>query len=323
MVCSSELTVLITGSGLIGTQIARQFIENGETAIVYDISPQLKPMSELIDISKIKIVRGDVLDFPNLASTLKENQVDKIVHTAALLPGGLMKSLYNGIRVNTDGTLNVLEAMRLTGAKRLVYTSTVGVYSKDAPGEYFEEDISEIRPGSLYGATKLMSEYMGINYARTFGIDFRIVRFANIIGPWSGDIQTGTGGFVKQLLEGALSGKDTHIQNPFPMVLEAEWVYSIDAAVAVWLLMNKDQIANNVFNIGTGKVTKAEEIIASIQKLIPSARTTLGSAKPMAVKPMSISRAKQELGWSPQYDLNAMTKSMIDWYRIHPPTPRN
>ena len=309
------MTVLITGSGLIGTQIAKQFVDNGETTIVYDISPQLQSMSELVDLSRLKVVRGDVLDFPGLASALRENHVDKIVHTAALLPGGLMKSLYNGIRVNTDGTLNVMEAMRLTGVKRIVYTSTVGVYDKDGRhGEYFDEEASEIRPGSLYGATKLMSEYIGFNYAKIFGIDFRVVRFANIIGPWSGDIQTGTGGFVKQLFEGAIAGKDTHIQNPFPMVLEAEWIYSLDAALAVRLLMNKEQIASNVFNIGTGKVTKAQEIISSIQQLIPGTRITLGAAKPMPVKPMSIGRAKQELGWSPGYDIDGMVKGMIDWY---------
>jgi len=310
------LTVLITGSGLIGTQIAKHFVEDGERTIVYDIAPQLQPMSELIDLSKIKVVRGDVLDFPNLASTLKENSVDRLVHTAALLPGGLMKNLYNGTRVNTDGTLNVLEAMRLAGAKRLVYTSTVGVYAKEGgPGEYFDEEISPTKPVSLYGATKLMSEYIGTNYAKTYGIDFRVVRFANIIGPWSGDIQTGTGGFVKQLLEGALSGKETHIPNPYPMVLEAEWVYSKDAAHAVHLLMNKEQLLSNVFNVGTGKITSAQEIISSIQKIVPGARLTLGSAKPMAVKPMSIDRAMKELSWSPKYDIGAMVKDMIEWYR--------
>ena len=312
------MSVLITGSGLIGTQIAKYFLEGGEKTIVYDIAPQLQPMSELVDLSKVKVVRGDVLDFPNLAGALKENSVDKVVHTAALLPSGLMKNLYNGTRVNTDGTLNVLEAMRLTGAKRIVYTSTVGVYAKEGgPGEYFDEDTSPTKPGSLYGATKLMSEYIGTNYAKTYGIDFRVVRFANIIGPWSGDIQTGTGGFIRQLLEGAVSGRETHVPNPYPMVMEAEWVYSKDAARAVHILMNKDQqsLPNNVFNIGTGKITSAQEIISSIQQVVPGARLTLGEAKPMPVKPLSIERAQKELQWSPRYDILGMIKDMIEWYR--------
>ena len=159
------MTVLITGSGLIGTQIAKLFSDQGEKTVVYDIAPQIQPMAELVDVSKLVIAKGDILDLANLISVMKENHVDKVVHSAALLPGGLMKNIYNGIRVNTDGTLNVLEASRLLDVRRVVYTSTLGVYSKEgAADEPIDEETASMKPLSLYGATKMMSEYSELQW---------------------------------------------------------------------------------------------------------------------------------------------------------------
>jgi nucleoside-diphosphate-sugar epimerase len=310
------MTVLITGSGLIGTQIAKLFVDDGEKTIVYDINPQVQSMSELVDISKLVVARGDVLDLAGLISAIKEHRVDSIVHTAALLPGGLNKNLYNGIKVNTDGTLMVLEASRLEDIKRIVYTSTVGVYSKEGgEGNSFLEDDSPLKPMSLYGATKLMSEYMGTNYARAYGLDFRIVRFANVLGPWSGAIQTQTGGFVKQLLEGALANREVKMPSPPQMVMEAEWVYSSDAARGVYSLMKKDQPKNNTFNIGSGKVSRASEIAQCIEEAVPGSHISLGESKPLSVKPLNIERAKNELQWTPKYDLRSMISEMAGWYK--------
>ena len=309
------MTVLITGAGLIGTQIAKLFLDQGEKTVVFDIAPQIESMKELVDVSRISIVKGDILDLAGLISAMKANQVDKVVHTAALLPGGLMKNIYSGIRVNTDGTLNVLEASRLLDVKRVIYTSTLGVYSKEgAPTEPMDEDTTSLKPLSLYGATKLMSEYACSNYSRTYALDTRIVRFANIIGPWGGIIQTGTGGFVKQLLEGAVDGKEVQIPNPPSMVLDAEWVYSVDAARGVVLLMNKNDVKSSVFNLGVGKTSKAQEIIEFIRELIPNARISIGGSDPPVVRPLRIERAKNELGWTPEYGMKSMMAEMIKWY---------
>lgn len=309
------MTVLITGSGLIGTQISKLFLTQGEKVVVYDISPQLESMKELVDLSELSLVKGDILDLANLISVMKENHIDRVVHTAALLPGGLMKNIHNGIKVNTDGTLNVLEAARLLDVKRVIYTSTLGVYSKEGdPNEPLDEERASLKPLSLYGATKLMSEYSCTSYGKTYGLDARIVRFANIIGPWSGVIQTGTGGFVRELLEGASEGKEVQIPNPPAMVLEAEWIYSVDAATGVVLLMNGTNVKSTTFNLGTGKTSKASEFVDCIREILPSSRITIGGSKSLAVRPLRIERAREELGWTPKYDLKSMIEDMLKWY---------
>ncbi len=274
-------------------------------------------MSEITDVSKLKTVRGDILDLPYLISVLKENHVERVIHTAGLLPLGFSANLRYGIRVNFDGTLNVLEASRLTDIKRLVYTSTIGVYAREGSlGEPMDEETTPTKPSSLYGATKLMGEYMGMGYRRTYGLDFRVVRFANVFGPWSGPIQTNTGGLLKELLEGAVKGFEVRVKDPPVMVLDAEWVYSKDAARGIYLLMNKPDPKNTVYNIGSGKTSKIQEIVGYIRELRPDSRIILGDAKAAQSRPLSIKRAKEDLNYEPEYDLRASVKDMIDWYLV-------
>lgn len=313
------MTVLITGAGLIGTQIAKLFYQQGETTILYDIAPQTQAIGDFADLSKLKIIRGDILDLAQLVSVFKENKVDKAVHTAALLPGGLSRNLHNGVRINLDGTLNLVEAARLLDVKRVVYTSTVGVYARDGdPQEPMDEETTLMKPGSLYGATKLMGEYIGVNYTRTYGLDFRAVRFANVFGPWSGPIMTNTGTLLKQLFEGALSGQEVYIREPPAMVMDAEWVYSKDAAQGVFLLMNAANPKSTMFNIGMGRSSKLNELVSYVMEFVQNAKIKLGDVKPMPSRPMSLRRAKEELGYTPKYDLRAAVKDMIDWYRSKP-----
>ncbi|MGI0092145.1 MAG: NAD-dependent epimerase/dehydratase family protein [Nitrososphaerales archaeon] len=309
------MSVLVVGSGLIGTQIAKLFLDAGDDTAVYDISPQLGAMSEVIDVSKIKVIRGDLLDLPYLVSTVKENHVDTIIHTVAVFPGALTRNMYNGIRINTDGTLNVLEAARLLDIKRVIFSSSLAVYWRDTPEASFDEETTPTKPVTLYGATKLMGEYAGANYSKTYGLDFRVARFANVIGPWRGDIQTHNGIFINELLDAAVNGKQLHIENPYPLILDADWIYSKDLARGVFLLSRKSDLRSKTFNLGMGKMSKVEEILESIREIIPGAKLTLGEATPLPTRPMKIQRSKEELQWEPKYDIRSMMREMVDWYR--------
>ena len=310
------MTVLITGSGLIGSQIARLFSETGEATLLYDLAPLPEAISQIVETSKVKVMRGDILDLASLISSLKENHVDRLVHTAALLPGSLTKGLHYGVRVNVDGTLNVCEASRLMDVKRVVYTSTVGVYAREGPpGEPMDEEATPTKPLSLYGASKLMGEHIGTNYARTYGLDFRAVRFANVFGPWGGPIMTNTGVLLKEIFEGGLAGKEVNIPNPPAMALDAEWVYSKDAAQGAFRLMNTPNPKSTFFNIGTGASSRLQDFIAYVQEFVPNLKIRLGAGSPLLSRPMSLRRAKEELGYQPRYDLREAIRDMINWYR--------
>ena len=86
------------------------------------------------------------------------------------------------IKVNCEGTANVLEASRVIGVRRVVFTSTQSVYGVTPIGQPVTEDDAP-NPTTVYGATKRMCEWLGINYSTNCDMDFIAVRFPTVYGP--------------------------------------------------------------------------------------------------------------------------------------------
>ena len=100
------MTVLIVGAGVVGAQVARIEVERGERPVMLDISPQADAISEIVDPSDVKIVRGDILAPLDLARVIREEEITHVVLTAAnpnLTPGG-QQNPYASIAVNIMGT---------------------------------------------------------------------------------------------------------------------------------------------------------------------------------------------------------------------------
>ena len=113
-----------------GSQVVMELVRRGERPIVYDIRPQTRFIEEAKD--KVKIVRGDVTDLNHLLETIKNEQVDRIIHTAYYQSPGF-KSVTTGtidenpvlaFKINLDGTFNIFETARLLDVKKVIFFST-------------------------------------------------------------------------------------------------------------------------------------------------------------------------------------------------------
>ena len=117
------MTYLVTGgTGFIGSRIVRDLVREGEQVVIYDFSPAIASLERLMSGeeigSRVKIVQGDITDSPHLFRAIKENKVEKIIHTASLTVLDSNANPYLAVKVNCEGTVCVFEAARNLGLKK-------------------------------------------------------------------------------------------------------------------------------------------------------------------------------------------------------------
>lgn len=315
------MTVLITGSGLVGSQIARLLVEAGDAPVLFDRAPERDALSHIVDPGRLSLVQGDVLNQLDLVRVLQAERITHIIHTAAnpLLTVGAQRHPASAIEVNIMGTVNILEAARAFGVERVVFTSSAVLAHYLEGGEDRGDRRKEEaypRPSTFYAVSKQAAENLGLGYARWFGLDFVAVRYAAVVGPWRG--RGGGGGpsqTFRELVERSLAGQVVGLRRR-----RMEWLYSKDAAAAAVLALRAKDLASRVFNVGSGQVVAAEDVAAAVTRAIPGARIRLDPPDPAAPladteHPLDLSRARAELGYAPRYDLEAAVADYVGWYR--------
>ena len=149
------MTTLVIGAGLIGSQVARILVERGEKPVLMDVAAQKRRDRPDRRSRQGDAGPGDVLRPLSIVDALKSHGITKIAHTAAnpLLTLGAQQEPYSAINLNIMGTVNVLEAARITGLKRVVVSSSSVLNHYLAGGEdgggYGHEDRSRGRPRSI------------------------------------------------------------------------------------------------------------------------------------------------------------------------------
>ena len=176
------MATLITGLGLVGTSYAQLALKRGESIVFYDVAPRKDFLAHKLGTANVTVVQRDVRDLPALVETMQKHKVDKVIHTAGLIGGKVAQPLYSGLQINVMGTINVAEAVRLSGVKRLVQISTMGIYDRRLEGDSPIDENFHRGPGEAYGNSKVAKELMVEAYQRLYGFELIIVRLANVYG---------------------------------------------------------------------------------------------------------------------------------------------
>ncbi len=313
------MAVLIIGAGLVGSQIARILVQDGETPVLLDRAPQPVALGEIVDLSKVKLIEGDVLQPFSLTQAIRDHDISAIVHMAAnpMLTIGAQKDPYASIQLNIMGTANVLEAARVLGVKRVVVASSNVLNHHIEGGEGKGDPAREeayARPISIYSACKQAVENIGLNYARWFGVDFVAVRYGAVAGPWGGAGGGGPSNVFRSMLQAALRGEEALLP-PSRM----EWVYSKDAAMGTVLALRAGALSQRVFNMTMGQLNGPAEMLAALQAAVPGAKARVnkpadGSPAMQDNRyPSDLSAAKTHLGFVPQFQMPAAVADMAQW----------
>jgi nucleoside-diphosphate-sugar epimerase len=305
------MATLITGAGLVGSSFAQHALKRGERLIFFDAQPRMEFLRKKLGQADFAVVQKDVRDLPALIETMRAHRVQTVVHTAGLIGGRVMESLYTGFQINVLGTINVAEAVRIAGVKRLVHISTFGVYDRRSEPSGAVTESWPRGGGSAYGNSKAAKELLLEAYQRVHGFELIILRPANVYGLghfWSG---SGGGEKMQALLVSGLRGEVAKI--PQEQTMDNEYIYGKDLGRAVDLATTVPLPAKSVFNVGSGKVTKFQEIVDLVKRLLPKLQVEIvpGTPPVSRAQPLDISQAKRHLGWEPQYTMEAAFEDYI------------
>ena len=305
------MTVLVTGAGLIGCHFARRAADAGDKVILYDLSPNREYIQKIAGKDRIEIVAADMRDLPALINALKEFKVEVLIHTAGLIGKRVAENSYTGATNNILGTINVLEAARLHGIRRVVYISTFGVYDRSKIKEGPIREVHPIGGHNLYTTTKVCSEHLVHAYADLYHLDTIILRPAGVFGRGHYVGGSTVGMVMRDLALNIIKGQ--------PCTLDAknyfanEYVYAKDVALALDLTCKVKAPKQRIYNAGSGMVTTAADLARIAQELAPKLEIKVvgdGSEDSSKQFPLDLSRSQAELGYSPQFP---MRKALQDY----------
>ncbi len=311
------MTVLITGAGLLGQEVAKRLAAQQERFVLTDVR---KPEGLAENLPGMSFVQLDVRDAEALLAVSQEAGVDRIVHTAAVLSNGLRANPVLGLDVNFMGTVNILELARTLQVKRTVSISSTTVLYSGFGGfgtELIPEDAAmrllSDRPRSLYSATKLAGENLGMLYRDLYDVDHVSLRLAAVIGGDMNMPSSVPGQLMSKLVTAAKSGEDCALDNPLlTWGGQEEFVDLRDCAGAVLAALYAETPEQGVYNIAHQKLWTLSEVISSVAQIYGAfhcdypEEIETGFAGFPHKRPAGsdTSRAAQELGFSCEHDLS-------------------
>jgi threonine 3-dehydrogenase len=309
------MSILITGgSGQVGAELTHMLVEKGENVVVFDISKS----GRLIDIENdIKFIRGDLSVWSGVFNAIQENGVTEVYHMGAMLTFESEANPWASFQTNVVGTYNVLEAARLFGVKKLMFTSSIGTFDASLVPELSDTVLQ--RPRDFYGVGKLYCEGLGRMYRRKFGLDFRAVRYPSVIGP---GVLT-PGHWDTAMIQSALQNKTVQCSvNPDrggPML------YYKDAARAAKMLLEAPSDSIKMINYNVGGITRVtpRDLEGAIKKHVPD--LTISYVAPNVPPPplreinWNDSNARSEWGWSPIFaDAQSLVSDFVNEMKTNP-----
>jgi nucleoside-diphosphate-sugar epimerase len=294
------------GGGFIGSHVLRELLRRGYKAVAFRHSTGVEPIADIA--AKIGFAKGEITDQASIVDAIKKNSVTHIVHTVSLLTAESQKKPLTALKINVEGTVNVLEAARLADVHQFVYLSSTAVYGYTEEGKIIEEEHPQ-RPVTIYGATKLLCEHYGLNYSNDYGLGFIALRFPIVYGP--GQSTRGFNSF-KEVIEKPVFRQPARV--PLGGNQKYEGVYVKDAASAVVSACFVDKPEHRIFNIGTGEMHTLQDLANIVKEIAPNAVFKIGPGFDIAepVKgPLSITKAKKELEYKPRFNLEKGVKDYI------------
>jgi nucleoside-diphosphate-sugar epimerase len=316
------MAVLIIGAGLVGSQIARLLVEQGQRPVLMDTAAQPASLAEIVDLKRVELVSGNILLPLDLTRVIGDHAITDVVHTAAnpMLTLGAQRDPLGAIQLNIMGTVNVLEAARAHRLRRVVVASSNVLNHFLAGGEAKGDPSKEEafpRPTTFYATTKQAIENLGLNYARWNDVDFAAVRYGAVCGPWTGQGGGGPSNIVREAVLNALRGEEVIVGAG-----GLEWVYSKDAARGTVLaLQATGDLRSRVFNITMGRVTTPEELAAALKTAVPGARVRIETPAAAAVSApqmhhaSDLTLARSVIGYQPEYDMPKAIRDLVEWFK--------
>lgn len=307
--------ILVIGStGQIGSELTRELrARYGNQNVIAGYITGAEPTGELKEGGPSTI--ADVTDGAGITEIVKQYNIDTIYNLAALLSVVAESKPRLAWKIGIDGLWNILEVARENGCA--VFTpSSIGSFGPDTPHQMTPQDTIQ-RPATIYGVSKVTTELLSDYYQKKYGVDTRSVRFPGIISyltPPGG----GTTDYAVDIYYYAVRGEK--FTCPIRKGTKMDMMYMPDALNAAISLMEADPqrlIHHNGFNIASMSFDP-DTLYQAIRKYKPTFEMVY-DVDPLKEQiaeswpdQMDDSCARNEWDWKPQYNLDAMTRDMLE-----------
>jgi UDP-glucose 4-epimerase len=302
------MKVLVTGgAGFIGSHIVDQALEAGyEVCIIDDLSTgkreQINPKATFYEMN---------IATRSIESVFENEKPDFIIHQAAQssVPVSI-KDPVGDANTNIIGTVNLLEAARLHGVRKVIYASSAAVYGE--PQYMGIDEVHPKQPLSPYGISKYVPEFYLNAYHHLYGLTYTAFRYANVYGERQDP--KGEGGVVSIFVDRALAGQKLTVFGDGEQT--RDFVYVQDVARAnIMALTGGD---NQIFNISTNQKTSINQLIALMDEVLDTKLDVQYDAPregDILHSYLDNTNAIEKLGWMPQYSLRQGLEKTLRFYQ--------
>ena len=311
--------VLFTGAqGFIGSWVAERLLDEGAQVLVLD-----RPVAELSNFrmrglhERCTAVAADLLDLDSLRRAIDEHEAQAVFHlAAAAIVGSAAGSPVDTFEVNVRGTWNLLEACRLAARPpaRIVVASTDKAYGVHEELPYRESHA--LQPRYPYDASKACADIVARSYAHTFGLPVAVTRFGNVFG--GGDLNFSR--LIPGTVRALLAGETPVIRSSG--LLERDFLYAEDAAAAYLAIgesLDRPELRGRAWNASIGRPVSVLEIVGQLIAIAglgvePDVRGEGTPHGELARQWLDSSAIREELGWTPAWDLEGGLRATYRWY---------
>ncbi|WP_288502093.1 NAD-dependent epimerase/dehydratase family protein [Pseudomonas sp. UBA5568] len=262
----ADAPILITGgAGFIGSHLSDALLARGYAVRIVDDLSTGKRDNLQLDHPLLEFVEGDVADAKLVQRAAAGCQA--VVHLAAV--ASVQASVDDPVRThqsNFIGTLNVCEAMRVHGVRRVLFASSAAVYGNNGEGQSIAEDTPKA-PLTPYAVDKLASEQYLEFYRRQHGLEPVIFRFFNIFGPRQ-DPSSPYSGVISIFSERAVQGQPITVFGDGEQT--RDFLYVGDLVQVMVQALEQAQVEEGAVNIGLNQATSLNQMLAALQQVVGS-----------------------------------------------------
>lgn len=303
------MKIIITGgAGFIGSHLTNRLIKDGHRVVVIDnlAAGQKKNLDPQATFYCLNV------NSPKINNLFKREKPEVVFHLAAQI--NLRRSIENPIydaKNNILGSLNILEAARKNGVKKIIFPSTAGIYNQNPKIPTLENyPILAISPYTLAKLT--IEKYLEV-YRLNFGLNYTILRFSNVYGPRQNPhVEAGV---ISIFIEKLLKSQPPTIYGQGEQT--RDYLY-VDDAVEAFVLAMKNK-KSGLYNAGTAREISVKRLFDKISS------TTKIKIKPLYQKSikgevmrsaLDYKKIKKDLNWHPKISLEKGLEKTINWFKI-------
>lgn len=305
-------SILVTGgNGAVGSHLVKKLLEQSANVVVLDDFSQ-SSKKNLESNKNLKIIIGDITNEQILKKTFSK-KYDYVFHLAARFANELsVKDPMEDLKINTQGTLQVLLHSSKQNLKRFIYTSSSSLYGVQNVNSFNETLYPN--PSTPYAASKLSAEHYCNAIGKLTGLKYTIVRLSNSYGPF--DPPGKFRNVIPKFFESAINNKNIVITGTGNET--RDFTFVDDTVQGIILAASKKSAENQLFNLGTGNETKISTIAKLILKITESSSKIIfkprRSFDPITRRKMNISKARKLLGYSPEVNIESGLQTTYKWF---------